>query len=264
MTTGLRWIEAEPGVRDAVDAWWNQRDERDADPFVLATGAHRAVIRLEGPGGRHLVKLYRSGGGARWLRDRLKRTIGLGAAQREWRGLTRFAEARIPVPRALGLADTADGDAVLVTESVSGGTLRDRLVPPAPGRRALLRRVADLVAALHRAGFVHGDLHPGNIVIGPDGPVLVDLQRASRTRPGSGRQLNDLGLLDYSLRQLDVSRSDRLRVLCCALSVEGLPRRERRAVLLRAIRAAERTGTRQTRIRARRGRPPAAGNHWTR
>jgi len=167
------------------------------------------------------------------------------------------------VPRALGLADTAAGDALLVTASVSGGTLWDRLETRAPGRRAMLECVAAVVAALHRAGFAHGDLHPGNILIGPDGPVLVDLQRARRARPGSARQLDDLGLLDYSLRQLAVSRSDRLRVLCRALGIERPPRRERRAALARAIRAAERTSRHQTRIRARRGRPPAAGNHWT-
>ncbi|HVV09181.1 aminoglycoside phosphotransferase family protein, partial [Amycolatopsis sp.] len=50
-----------------------------------------------------------------------------------------------------------------------------------PGdRRFLLRRCAEVEAALgelefplHRA-LIHGDAHPGNVIVGPDGPVLCD------------------------------------------------------------------------------------------
>ncbi|TNC27336.1 phosphotransferase enzyme family protein [Amycolatopsis alkalitolerans] len=47
-------------------------------------------------------------------------------------------------------------------------------------RRFLLRRCAEVGAALDelefplRRGLIHGDAHPGNIIVGQDGPVLCD------------------------------------------------------------------------------------------
>lgn len=47
-------------------------------------------------------------------------------------------------------------------------------------RRFLLRRCAEVEAALGELDFplpralVHGDAHPGNVIVGPDGPVLCD------------------------------------------------------------------------------------------
>ncbi|SFJ56612.1 phosphotransferase enzyme family protein [Amycolatopsis sacchari] len=50
-----------------------------------------------------------------------------------------------------------------------------------PGdRRFLLRRCAEVEAALGElefplpSGLIHGDAHPGNVIVGPDGPVLCD------------------------------------------------------------------------------------------
>jgi tRNA A-37 threonylcarbamoyl transferase component Bud32 len=264
MTHALRWIHADPGVREVVDAWWAKGAGEPADPTVGRTSEHRAVIRLDGPSGPRLVKHYLPGNGLRRLRDRARTAFGLGAAQREWRGFALLARAGVPAPRALGLAHSSAGDAVLVSEALPGQTLWDRLEARTPDRRSLLASVADLVATLHRAGIVHGDLHPGNILIGPAGPVLLDLQGTARARPGGARQRADLGLLDYSLRQFDVSRTDRLRVLCRALSLDGVSPNVRRKALTRAIRAAERVRARQTRTRAHHGRTPAVESDWMR
>lgn len=50
-----------------------------------------------------------------------------------------------------------------------------------PGdRRFLLRRCAEVESALGELrfplgrGLIHGDAHPGNVIVGPDGPVLCD------------------------------------------------------------------------------------------
>ena len=64
-----------------------------------------------------------------------------------------------------------------------------------------------------QAEFAWGDLHPGNVMAGPQGPVLLDFQRVRPAGPGERRRLRDLGLLDYSLAQLTVSLGDRVRVL---------------------------------------------------
>lgn len=53
--------------------------------------------------------------------------------------------------------------------------------PLQPGH---LARIRESVAALHAAGIVHGDLHPGNIMLGADGrPRIVDFGAAQTGVP---------------------------------------------------------------------------------
>ncbi|HYO11549.1 MAG TPA: serine/threonine-protein kinase [Tepidisphaeraceae bacterium] len=69
-----------------------------------------------------------------------------------------------------------------------GGTLAARLarVPLAPAEAtALLEPIADAVHAAHEAGIVHGDLKPGNILLGRDGaPKIAEFGLARRTDAG--------------------------------------------------------------------------------
>jgi len=280
MSTPLRWRWSTPGVRDAVEAWWPGDDGGAAYALPIDESAHRRVLRLRAPAaagdtragaGDLLVKHYRTATGPHPVRERLKRVLGRSACDREARALGRLGRAGVAVPRALGRARSAAGDELLVMEWIDARSLWHVLERFAAGgegaggraRRALLARVADAVAALHGASLAHGDLHPGNVLVAASGdPVLVDLQRAGRARRGGTRQLRDVGLLDYSLRQLGVARSDRLRVLTRALGVHAASRPERRGRIRAAVRVAERTGERHQRARARRGRPPAPGSGW--
>jgi 3-deoxy-D-manno-octulosonic acid kinase len=51
-------------------------------------------------------------------------------------------------------------------------------------RRALCVAAGELVARLHRAGFLHADLHPRNLLVAPDGTLAVlDLDKGA-FRPG--------------------------------------------------------------------------------
>jgi eukaryotic-like serine/threonine-protein kinase len=73
----------------------------------------------------------------------------------------------------------------LVMELLTGESLRERLRRDyrLDVRTALWvgRQTADALAALHRAGFLHGDLKPDNIVLCDDGPTrLIDLGFAHR------------------------------------------------------------------------------------
>jgi len=70
---------------------------------------------------------------------------------------------------------------------------------------------------MHRAGLVHRDLHASNILMTEEGPMLLDLQRARKTRSARAR-MADLGWLDASLMP-SVSVCDRLRVREAALGV---------------------------------------------
>ncbi|MFF6801673.1 PQQ-binding-like beta-propeller repeat protein [Streptomyces sp. NPDC012616] len=75
----------------------------------------------------------------------------------------------------------ADPEAVrpwMATQYVSGPTLAARIRDHGPLRGAELRRLAlGLVEALreiHRAGVVHRDLKPGNVLMAHDGPRVID------------------------------------------------------------------------------------------
>jgi tRNA A-37 threonylcarbamoyl transferase component Bud32 len=61
-------------------------------------------------------------------------------------------------------------------------------------------RLSDSVHALHRLGFVHGDLHAGNILASPERLVLIDLQRLCPLESDEAR-LADWARLCFSLER---------------------------------------------------------------
>lgn len=89
--------------------------------------------------------------------------------------------SRLDHPHVLGAIDlVADPPEVaLVLPYLRGGSMRDLLDERATlglGEvLGLLTPVADAVASVHRAGLVHGDLKPDNILLSSDGePVVAD------------------------------------------------------------------------------------------
>ncbi|MEV4430972.1 class IV lanthionine synthetase LanL [Streptomyces sp. NPDC049602] len=116
------------------------------------------------------------------VRDLLRREAAL---------LERFGHAR--PDRVPGLVEVFEqqGSVFLATESVAGATLRrtvaERLVGDGGGSPddrtadALVGQLVELVAAAHELGFTLHDFNPNNVMVTPDGRlVLIDLEMAAR------------------------------------------------------------------------------------
>ena len=89
------------------------------------------------------------------------------------------AAARLSHPHVVAVFDQGNDDGVvfLAMEMVVGHTLRDTITresPMPPARAlALLEPVLGALAAAHRAGLVHRDVKPENVLIAEDGRIKV-------------------------------------------------------------------------------------------
>jgi beta-lactam-binding protein with PASTA domain/serine/threonine protein kinase len=89
------------------------------------------------------------------------------------------AAARLSHPNVVAVFDQGndDGTVFLAMELIPGHTLRDTIgkeAPLSPARAlALLEPVVSALAAAHRAGLIHRDVKPENVLIADDGRIKV-------------------------------------------------------------------------------------------
>lgn len=122
-------------------------------------------------------------------RSRGGRAVAVKVARPELAGDPHFRErfrAEVAAARSVGGFHTApvvDADPAaaapwLATAYIPGPTLSALLETEGPMDEARLRRLgaalAEALAAIHGCGLVHRDLKPGNIIMAPDGPRVLD------------------------------------------------------------------------------------------
>ncbi|WP_344587722.1 serine/threonine-protein kinase [Actinomadura vinacea] len=142
-------------------------------------GTYRLTERL-GEGGQGVVYLGRDEDGGPVAVKLLRG--GAGASQRARARFVKEAEAALQVT-GRSTAQVLDADVTgdrpyIVSEYVEGPSLQ-RLVEergPLPSERLerTALRTARSLAAIHKAGIVHRDFKPGNVLLGPDGAKVID------------------------------------------------------------------------------------------
>ncbi|WP_221358051.1 bifunctional serine/threonine-protein kinase/ABC transporter substrate-binding protein [Streptomyces beigongshangae] len=148
-----------------------------SDPARIA--GYRVLGRL-GAGGMGVVLLGRSRGGAlvaiKLIRAEYAGDAAFRARFRREVSIARQVRNRWAVP--VVDADTEAPAPWLATEFVPGPALSDAVGTgsPLPERsvRALGGMLAEALEAVHGAGMVHRDVKPGNVLLGLDGPRLID------------------------------------------------------------------------------------------
>jgi hypothetical protein len=153
---------------------------RETDPREV--GDYRLLGRL-GEGGQGVVFLALGPSGSRaavkllppttdpQVRSRFLKEVA--AAQR----VARFCTAQVLD------AGIFERRPFIVSEYVSGPSLVEVVHELGPRRGAVLERIAvatlTALGAAHAAGMVHRDVKPGNVLLGPDGPVVIDFGLAA-------------------------------------------------------------------------------------
>ncbi|XRQ03947.1 serine/threonine-protein kinase [Actinomadura welshii] len=141
-----------------------------------AVGRYRLTGRL-GEGGQGVVYLGEGPSGERVAVKMLKTTDA--AARERFAREMRAARQVAPFCTAAVLDSSAEAETpYVVSEFIDGPSLQERVREHGPLRGGDLERLAvntaSALAAIHAAGIVHRDLKPANVLLGPDGPRVVD------------------------------------------------------------------------------------------
>ena len=158
-------------------------DYNDAQPMGLTSGTKLGPYEIQSPlGAGGMGEVYRA-------RDtRLERTVAVkilpahlssspelkARFEREARAVSSLNHPHICQLYDVGMQD---GTSFLVMEYLEGESLADRLRRVAlPLKQALEFgiQIAEALSTAHRAGILHRDLKPGNIMLTPSGAKLLD------------------------------------------------------------------------------------------
>lgn len=183
---------------------------------------YRQIWRLEVEGAAYFVKFYPH------ALNRWKNRLRGNSAAREAKRLQWLAGANLAAPAVAGVFENITiegepGDAIALRAIEPAMTL-DRIIEQnngqLPDRRAIVRKMLDLLAKLDDAGLGHGDLHLGNFLLADDGTLyLLDGHAMHR----GGLCKRDVLHLWHSVHRY-ATRADRLRGWRYLRGLEPMPR----------------------------------------
>jgi predicted Ser/Thr protein kinase len=153
---------------------------RDTDPREV--GGYRLLGRL-GEGGQGVVFLALSSAGT-------QAAVKLLAPTTDPQVRSRFLKEVAAAQQVAGFCTAQVLDAgiferrpFIVSEYVSGPSLVEVVQQHGARSGAVLERIAvatlTALGAVHAVGMVHRDFKPGNVLLGPDGPVVIDFGLAA-------------------------------------------------------------------------------------
>ena len=212
------------------------------DPFVEVEALQGEIFRaLEGrrtlctsfAGRDYFVKIHRGIGWGEIVKNLLLlKAPVLGAAQ-EWQAIEAVTAAGVSTMTAVALGERGRNPArqhsFIITEALAPTiSLEDycldwRENPPPPAlKHALIKRVADMVGGMHRAGINHRDCYLVHFLLHTYPPPsvndlrlsVIDLHRAQiRSRVPLRWRNKDLAGLYFSALNIGLTQRDKLRFL---------------------------------------------------
>ncbi|WP_026117596.1 serine/threonine-protein kinase [Nocardiopsis alkaliphila] len=159
-------------------------------------GEYSVTGRL-GKGGQGVVYLAEDAGGEQYaikvLNDQWSRDTDL---RKRFEKEVRAAQRVASFCTAAIIDARLDGEPpYVVSEFVPGKDLQETVAKGRTVRGAALQRLAVSTAtalvAIHKAGIVHRDFKPGNVLLGPDGPRVIDFGIA-RVDDGTATMTNSI------------------------------------------------------------------------
>ena len=154
---------------------------------VLPRGSRFGDLRLTGFIGRggfsDVYEAYDANG--RRLAVKVLRLAGLDVdGQNERVGREREVLSRIDSRGVAKLVSSDLGSHTpwIASEFIDGPTHRESVLRNGAYSEdeayGLVRRLAEILSDLHAAGIAHRDLTPNNVILGPEGPVIIDFGSA--------------------------------------------------------------------------------------